>query len=71
MLLRSGSGRHCPMMSHSSSIGEKYGDLADQVAFSQRNSSTSLIGDGTFSDSDIINNFIDYEDGHEELDSLR
>ncbi|GFS91546.1 beta-scruin [Trichonephila clavipes] len=44
---------------------------ARSIAFSQRSSSTRLIEDEIFNDSDIINNLIDYEDGHEELDSLR
>ncbi|GFX42773.1 uncharacterized protein TNCV_2197301 [Trichonephila clavipes] len=38
---------------------------ARSIVFSQRTSSTHLIEDETFSDSDIINNFIDYEDGLE------
>ncbi|GFT68888.1 uncharacterized protein TNCV_1804221 [Trichonephila clavipes] len=41
------------------------------IAFSQRTSSTHLIEDEIFSDNDIINNLIGYEDGHEEPDSLR
>ncbi|GFV65101.1 uncharacterized protein TNCV_2304081 [Trichonephila clavipes] len=46
-------------------------DNAHSVAFSQRSSSTRLIEDETFNDSDIINNLIDYKDGQEEPDSLR
>ncbi|GFU27588.1 uncharacterized protein TNCV_283061 [Trichonephila clavipes] len=46
-------------------------DNARSVAFSQRPNSPRLIEDETFNDSDIINNLIDYENGHEELDSLR
>ncbi|GFX95641.1 hypothetical protein TNCV_4885671 [Trichonephila clavipes] len=30
-----------------------------------------LVEEETFNDSDIINNLIDYEDGHKEPDSLR
>ncbi|GFT71291.1 uncharacterized protein TNCV_3002681 [Trichonephila clavipes] len=41
------------------------------VAFSQRSSSSRLIEDETFNDSDIINNLMDYEGGQEEPDSLR
>ncbi|GFY34595.1 uncharacterized protein TNCV_1372861 [Trichonephila clavipes] len=43
---------------------------AHSVAFSQRSSNPRLIEDGTFNDSDIINNLIDYED-RQEPDSLR
>ncbi|GFU11632.1 uncharacterized protein TNCV_4321031 [Trichonephila clavipes] len=43
---------------------------ASSIPFSQRTSSTHLIGDVTFNSSDIINNLIDYEDGHEKPDSL-
>ncbi|GFX20896.1 uncharacterized protein TNCV_79511 [Trichonephila clavipes] len=46
-------------------------DNAHSVAFSQRSSSSRLIEDETFNDSDIFNNFIDYEDGQEKPDSLR
>ncbi|GFV70774.1 uncharacterized protein TNCV_1946841 [Trichonephila clavipes] len=42
-----------------------------QFAFSQRSSSPHLTEGKTFSDSDIINNLIDYEDGQEEPDFLR
>ncbi|GFW17247.1 uncharacterized protein TNCV_1957181 [Trichonephila clavipes] len=45
-------------------------DNAHSVAFSQR-FSPRLIEDETFNNSDIINNLIYYEDGQEELDSLR
>ncbi|GFY34870.1 hypothetical protein TNCV_154431 [Trichonephila clavipes] len=37
-------------------------DNAHSVAFSQRSSSPRLIEGGTFNDSDIINNLINYED---------
>ncbi|GFW55798.1 uncharacterized protein TNCV_121821 [Trichonephila clavipes] len=46
-------------------------DNAHSVAFSQRSSSPHLIEDETFNDCGIINNLMDYEDGQEELDSLR
>ncbi|GFY14488.1 uncharacterized protein TNCV_1315421 [Trichonephila clavipes] len=46
-------------------------DNAHSVAFSQRSCSPHLIEDETFNESDIINNLIDYENGQEELDSLR
>ncbi|GFW11375.1 uncharacterized protein TNCV_3808951 [Trichonephila clavipes] len=46
-------------------------DNARFIAFSQRHSSTHLIEDETFNDSDIINNLKDYEDGQEEPGSLR
>ncbi|GFW93975.1 hypothetical protein TNCV_4812931 [Trichonephila clavipes] len=46
-------------------------DNARTIAFSQSTSSTHLIGEETFNDNDIINNLIDYEDGNEEMDSLR
>ncbi|GFX12309.1 uncharacterized protein TNCV_63551 [Trichonephila clavipes] len=46
-------------------------DNAHSVAFSQRSSSPHLVEDETFNDNDIINNSMDYEDGHEEPDSLR
>ncbi|GFW32750.1 uncharacterized protein TNCV_3679981 [Trichonephila clavipes] len=46
-------------------------DNALSVAFSQRSSSPLLIEDETFNGIDIINNYIDYEDGQEEPDSLR
>ncbi|GFV28772.1 plectin [Trichonephila clavipes] len=48
-------------------------DDARSIAFSQSTSSTHLIEDETFNDSDIffISNLIDCEDGHEEPDSLR
>ncbi|GFW32330.1 hypothetical protein TNCV_674891 [Trichonephila clavipes] len=49
---------------------DRSGDLV-MIAFSQRSSSPRLIQDETFYDSDIINNLIDWEDGHEESDSLR
>ncbi|GFX44319.1 uncharacterized protein TNCV_1097591 [Trichonephila clavipes] len=44
-------------------------DNARSIAFSQHNSSTHLIKDETFHS--IFNNLIDYEDGYDELDSLR
>ncbi|GFU03165.1 hypothetical protein TNCV_2720711 [Trichonephila clavipes] len=40
---------------------------AHSTAVSQRTSSTHLIENETFNDSDIINNLIDYEDGHDTL----
>ncbi|GFV53164.1 hypothetical protein TNCV_3705351 [Trichonephila clavipes] len=46
-------------------------DNARSIDLSRRSSSTYLIEDETFNNSDIINNFIDYEDGPEEHDSLR
>ncbi|GFT90995.1 uncharacterized protein TNCV_2008511 [Trichonephila clavipes] len=46
-------------------------DNAHSVAFSHRSSSSRLIEDETFNDSDIMNNLIDYEDGREESDFLR
>ncbi|GFW33566.1 hypothetical protein TNCV_2210981 [Trichonephila clavipes] len=46
-------------------------DNARSIAFSQCKGSTHLIEDATFNDSGIINYLIDYEDGHEEQDSLR
>ncbi|GFW52184.1 uncharacterized protein TNCV_2426311 [Trichonephila clavipes] len=46
-------------------------DNTRSIAFSQHTSSTHLIDDETFNDSDIINTLIDYEDGQEEPDSLR
>ncbi|GFT46494.1 uncharacterized protein TNCV_3183781 [Trichonephila clavipes] len=53
-------------------IGYKHSlDNARSVAFLQRNISTHLIEDKTFNDSGIINNLIDYEDGHKKPDSLR
>ncbi|GFV67223.1 uncharacterized protein TNCV_3669781 [Trichonephila clavipes] len=45
-------------------------DNARSVAFSERSSSSCLIEDKTFNDSDIINNLVDYEDGQEEPHSL-
>ncbi|GFW92035.1 uncharacterized protein TNCV_2153141 [Trichonephila clavipes] len=42
-------------------------DNARSFAFSQRVNSPRLVEDGTFNDSDIINNLIDYEDGHDSL----
>ncbi|GFV44287.1 hypothetical protein TNCV_4117641 [Trichonephila clavipes] len=44
---------------------------ARSIAFSLRNSSTHLIEDEDFNDSETIINLIDYEDGHEEPNSLR
>ncbi|GFT22900.1 uncharacterized protein TNCV_1857201 [Trichonephila clavipes] len=46
-------------------------DNARSVAFSQRAIGLCLIEDEIFNDSDITNNFIDYEDGQEEPDSSR
>ncbi|GFV71809.1 uncharacterized protein TNCV_4868931 [Trichonephila clavipes] len=46
-------------------------DNAHSIAFSQCNSNKHLIEDETFNDSDIISNLTDYENGHEEPDSLR
>ncbi|GFW61458.1 uncharacterized protein TNCV_347061 [Trichonephila clavipes] len=46
-------------------------DNARSIAFSQRTSSTCLIEDETFNDSDLINNLIDYEVGQEKPYSLR
>ncbi|GFS90272.1 uncharacterized protein TNCV_508851 [Trichonephila clavipes] len=46
-------------------------DNARSIAFSQRTSSNHLFEHETFNDSDIINNLIGYEHGHEEPDSMR
>ncbi|GFU19773.1 uncharacterized protein TNCV_3961161 [Trichonephila clavipes] len=51
-------------------IGYKQ-SLDNAIAFSQRTSSTHLIGRNFQNDSDIINNLIDYEDRQGEPDSLR
>ncbi|GFU70800.1 uncharacterized protein TNCV_1851231 [Trichonephila clavipes] len=53
-------------------IGCKHSlDNGRSIAISQRYSSTHLTENETFNDSDNINNLTDYEDGHDEPDSLR
>ncbi|PRD34844.1 UNVERIFIED_CONTAM: hypothetical protein NCL1_13393 [Trichonephila clavipes] len=63
---------HAYTSRHSVLIGyEQSLDNARSIAFSQRTGSTHLIEDEAFNGSDVINNLTDYEDGHEEPDSLR
>ncbi|GFX09958.1 hypothetical protein TNCV_4100991 [Trichonephila clavipes] len=73
-LIYTPSHSYCPTLwfyGYKLFIGYKqFLDNARFIDFSQRASTTHLIEDGIFNDSDNINNLTDYEDGQEEPNSL-